>query len=228
MREDFGRRKRRRSFHFSINNVRVRKDFPHPNDEFLIELYRDAQEQMRWRTEIELRYVEFFTYIILAVIAGMITASYYLASSHDFYYVAVFVIIFTIFLWVSICFKLDGEDASFCQWGDVVQRIWSYFECFDDSKYILGKSIICHNWESFKGTVEEGFKTKFLRAVKSLLKTLKQLPKSLLLTLILVKPNPKVYRFPPRIWSHEVWDHKDQNISSFRVFIGNCCNIGVS
>lgn len=122
---------------------------------------------MKWRTEIELRYVEFFTLIILAIITGMVAyfntgssiniitnsaVTPIVIPSHKSWLVPLGAFFFVTILFGIVLYKIKGESKAYVEWANIVQKIWIYFDLFEpDPK--SGKSperhqIICHFWDT--------------------------------------------------------------------------------
>lgn len=119
--------------------------FNHTKDEFLIEHFKQSQEEMRWRKNVEFRLLQFTLVFYSAIVAAL--AALYQSSVGRIYYLLLTIGGGALILTLS-CFighKVNADHKGYEKIGEGVQEIWRYFELFEKGKYLTTESMLPQN-----------------------------------------------------------------------------------
>ena len=115
------------------------------NDEFLIEHFKQSQEEMRWRKNVEFRFLQFTLVFYSAVTAAMVALYQSKVVKMYYFYFTIAACIFIILLSISIHRKINADHKAYEKIGEGVRKIWRYFELFEKGKYLTTESMLPEN-----------------------------------------------------------------------------------
>jgi len=111
-------------------------------DEFLIEYYRESSEEMRFRASTEYRLLQFLLVLYPAIAAGMF-ASYSNGITQPAYLLlSIAASIFVLLASTFVSVKVYHEHNVRADIGRAVQKIWLYFQMFEQGAYIESDVIL--------------------------------------------------------------------------------------
>ncbi|MDD5530212.1 MAG: hypothetical protein PHX21_09310 [bacterium] len=104
-------------------------------EEFLIEYFKDAQEEMRWRRNLEFTFLRFHLIYMPAILSGLFALLNSSISKIVCLLVCIGAIIFILLITVLIVEKIEAEHEIYSKIGKIIKKIWEYFEFFNENSY---------------------------------------------------------------------------------------------
>ena len=112
------------------------------NEDFLRDYFKDSQEDMRWRRNVEFRLLQFL--LVFYTIIGAAMATLYESSIDQTAYLllsigaTIFILLTSLFITEKIC----AEHKIYADIGQAIKKIWSYFGLFEQGAYLENDTIL--------------------------------------------------------------------------------------
>lgn len=113
---------------------------PKDND-FLKKIYEDLQEEMRYRRNFESQLTYFFLFYIIVGIA--VISLFEVITDHGTYLVAsISISVLILVTTMILTYRIVREQRIYSGIGKNVQKIWMYFDMFENGAYLKEGSIL--------------------------------------------------------------------------------------
>ena len=112
------------------------------NDDFLRDYYRESQENMRFRSGVEYRLLQFL--LLFFPIIGLAIVTLYNSSIEEgaFLKISVGAALFILLVTICITIKICAEHKNYRNMGQSIKKVWRYFKLQEDGIYLPDNRII--------------------------------------------------------------------------------------
>jgi hypothetical protein len=112
------------------------------SDEFLQDYYKDCKEDMRGRRELEFRLVQILLIFCPIIVTGMTTVYSIILNQEVYLALSIGASVFILLVSALVTYRILVEHKAYANMGQIVQKIWTYFELFEPGAYLPDDSIL--------------------------------------------------------------------------------------